>query len=467
MHEDALRQVLLVQAVEDEDLDGHLLPGAVRAEAARAAAREARDPQRLLAARAALLVPKLVARHPVLGSTLRLLRHVTGLHLAAMVLGAAAGVAFSALDGSRFVNILSLPLQALLLWNLMAIAFCIVAALRRRASMPAPLPLALAWSVERFGAWLARTPLARTARVDTRLAAILRRVAPAFLEAARPRLLASAAAALHLAAAALGAGLIAGLLVRGLVLDYRAGWESTFLEPAQVRPWLQVLYGAASAVLANPLPDATQLAVIRWRDGVGGEGAAPWLARMAVAVGIVVVAPRLILAALALARSARRRADAVMPASLDAAFARAFDGVDGAIPARKVAIAPYAYAPAYEAMERLRGGLQRALGATTELRVMEPVAHGEEDAFISRLGSGPAADLLVVLGTLASTPEADNHGRVISAARERGAVELALDEAPFAQRMAAAPERIAERRAAWERFAAEQAIRLRILRSDA
>ena len=36
--------------------------------------------------------------------------------------------------------------------------------------------------------------------------------------------------ALHAGAAALALGLVAGLYVRGLVLDYRAGWESTFLD---------------------------------------------------------------------------------------------------------------------------------------------------------------------------------------------------------------------------------------------
>ena len=467
MTEDALRRILLVKAVEEEDAGGVILPLADRGDAARSAARAGGGIERLLAARAAILVPRLVARHPFLDRMLGLLRRVTWLHATAILLGAVAGVAFSALDGSRYVNLLSLPLQGLLLWNVVVVILAIALALRRGTRPRMPLREGIGWAVERFGAWLARSPLTQAARFDAPLARALRRCLPGFAEAARPRLAASAGAALHLGAAAVGLGFIAGLLVRGLVLEYRAGWESTFLEPAQARAWLQVLYGPASALLATPLPDVAHIAQLRWQSGTGGENAASWLARMAVTVALFIVLPRLILAAFSLARAARLRRAVPMPAELEAYARTAFPEAEAAIPARKVLLAPYAYAPSYDAMETLRARLREALGGKAEIRALEPVPYGEEERLRSTFAAlREPGDLLVIALTLASTPEAENHGRVVSAARERGDVELLLDEAEFARRMATAPERVAERRAAWERFAAEHGVPVRMTRSD-
>ena len=46
---------------------------------------------------------------------------------------------------------------------------------------------------------------------------------------------------LHFSAAALALGLMAGLYLRGLVLDYRAGWQSTFLQAPAVQALLDTL----------------------------------------------------------------------------------------------------------------------------------------------------------------------------------------------------------------------------------
>jgi len=80
------------------------------------------------------------------------------------------------------------------------------------------------------------------------------------------------------------------------------------------------------------------------------------------------------------------------------------------------------------------------------------------------LGAHRAADLHVVLMTLAATPEAENHGVVIAAARDAArrarppaAVRIVVDEAPYAERLAGdaslAP-RLDERRHLWRDFVA-------------
>jgi len=89
--------------------------------------------------------------------------------------------------------------------------------------------------------------------------------------------------------------------------------------------------------------------------------------------------------------------------------------------------------------------------------------YGEEDALLAQLEVGGAADVLVLLFSLAATPEDENHGVLVSGAREllsrRGPnVELVVlvDEAPYAARLAGeggARGRLAERRTLWQAFA--------------
>ncbi|MES2785831.1 MAG: DUF2868 domain-containing protein [Pseudomonadota bacterium] len=105
---------------------------------------------------------------------------------------------------------------------------------------------------------------------------------------------------LHLSAAAWAAGLIASLLVRGLVVEYRVGWESTFLDAAQVNTLLNVL--RVPAQLLFPLAPFTteQVAALQFSAGGGtAEGASSWVFMYVALLVVVVVIPRLVLAAAA------------------------------------------------------------------------------------------------------------------------------------------------------------------------
>jgi hypothetical protein len=85
-----------------------------------------------------------------------------------------------------------------------------------------------------------------------------------------------------------------------------------------------------------------------------------------------------------------------------------------------------------------------------------------ESAFA--IGAHRVADLHVVLLSLAATPETENHGVVIAAARDAAhrarppaAVRIVVDESPYASRLAGdaslAP-RLEERRRLWRSFVA-------------
>ncbi len=123
-------------------------------------------------------------------------------------------------------------------------------ALRTDAPGAAPFTRSVARGIgRRLGPLLARTP-----KVDTLLGAAVRRFAADWSEAAAPLLGQHLRRWLHLGAAAIAAGLIAGLYLRGLVLRYEAGWESTFLEPPQVKTLIDLLFGRLASWAGIALP---------------------------------------------------------------------------------------------------------------------------------------------------------------------------------------------------------------------
>ena len=119
MREDELRSILLVKAIEETDSAGTLLPPADRAAAAREAHRAAGDDaQRVGVERARILLAKVVARHPFLNTVASLSGGSAAAGAAVVVLGVFAGVALSALDGTRRINVLAFPVFGVVAWNL-------------------------------------------------------------------------------------------------------------------------------------------------------------------------------------------------------------------------------------------------------------------------------------------------------------------------------------------------------------
>jgi hypothetical protein len=122
----------------------------------------------------------------------------------------------------------------------------------------------------------------------------------------------------------------------------------------------------------------------------------------------------------------------------------------------------YTYEPSPDALAGLTALLADALGGEVKCEVRAAIAYGEEDAFAERIAREPLAhaDCYVLLMSLASTPESENHGVLIASLKRalqgRGSGLLVLvDESPYAARMgddpALAPRR-AERANSWRNF---------------
>ena len=476
MRESELRPVLLVKAIEEADEGGTLIAPADRLAAARDAKREAppggvlrleggRLPpqaQRLLRARAAILLGQVRARHPFVEE---IVAFSPGAALAIAVCAAAfaIGIALSALDGSQRINVLAFPLWGVIAWNLLVY---IAVAWTAGRSLGSGRRIRR-WIPERLAALAMRrlsAAIARARRFHAPLAQALARFLGEWQEAARPALAWRAAAIFHVAALVLGLGLIAGFYLRGIALDYRAGWESTFLDPQQARAVLRVLYGPASLLTGIAIPDAAHLEAIRWRQGGGGESAAPWIHLLAATALVFVVVPRLVLAALARIGAWRAASDAPMPATMAAYFERSFRDVGITVAGRGIRIVPVACEPTAQSLERLR-----AQSPDTTVDVHAPVAYGEEEKVAAALREGDAVAAFALLFTAAATPEEETHGRAIDAAREAAhasgaGVEAIVDEAAYASRMGPGLEsRLEERRRAWRRLVEAHGVAVRFV----
>jgi hypothetical protein len=478
----SLRTLLLIKAVEESDAAGAILPLADRDAATRAALRrwpvppdtaQDRGPrlahaQRVAVARAHELYRNLAQRHPVVQRTVmlesQLLRSAWLLVLFAVVLGLVLSIA----DSRVRIDIVAFPLIGLIAWNLLVYLALLVRGLRRLRARDAARP-GNSWitASARWG-WRRANRLIKDADFYHRpLAAALRRFSDEWWHTAQPILVQQGQRLFHFAAAAVAVGLVAGFYVRGIGLEYRAGWESTFLGPEQVRTVVNVLYGLASRFTGIALPDsAAEIAALHWRGGAGGGPAAPWIHLMSATAVLLVVLPRLALGVFAGVNAWRLSRTAALPETALPYVRQLLAASDAALPAATIQVVPYAYQPASTSLRGAELLLRAVFGADAQIEFAPHVAYGDEASLPQQLA---AVDLQVLLLSLAATPEAENHGSVLGGFRQHSAragpvtrLLVLLDEAPFVQRMrgdGALQRRVAERRQAWRDFVAAHGIK--------
>jgi hypothetical protein len=442
--EPAARSVLAVQAFEAGG-DSPVWTADDRAWAtrtARDAGAATLAPAAALAERARHALQRLLPRQPALATLLKMgLRPAPWVLLLPLV-AFIAGVAVDGIGSSQRINLLAPPVWAVVVWNL-----AVYAGLALPGAAAAAVPRGL------------RALLARWAAPGLRLRAdghvpALQAYAAAWARAAAPAALARGALLLHVAAAALALGMVAGLYLRGLVLDYRAGWQSTFLDPAAVRGVLALLLAPASALTGIGVPDAEAIAALRvGPDAVATAPAAPWLHLYAATLALAVVLPRTLLALAAAWRMWHCAQRVPLPLH-EPYFQRLLHDLQGRAPL--VQVLPHGAAPSPQATLGLRDWLQQACGDGLQLRMAPATAYGSEEQATTLLPE-PGATLRVLLADLGSTPEDDSHGRLLQSLQAQAAVGAPLlvltDEAAFRQRFAQLPARLAERRAAWQAFA--------------
>jgi len=395
--------------------------------------------------------------------------------VALAVIAIVLGLLADPIGASQRINLLTPPLWGVVLWNLavylLLLAAPVVALLRRRPARPGWLRRAVdrllhvglqVPSAAPGSAWrrTVRAATGRTADAASTAAAAATPLARfAALWSARSRRLASlrAQALLHVGAAALAAGLIGGLYLRGLALDYRIGWESTFLSAPTVHRLLSTALAPASALSGIALPDEAGLAALQARPEAAGAGApaAPWIHLLAITLGLVVIAPRLLLAAgcAGWLRGSGRRFALPLDEPYFQRLARLQRGA-----AADIDVQPYAHTPTPQAVLGLQALIAEAFGPKAAVRIAATTAFGAEDVAL-RAAQPVAASHLLMLCDLAATPEPETHGRFAARLVEGlapGAVAaLVVDETAFRRRFSNMRDRLQQRRAAWSGLAAQ------------
>jgi hypothetical protein len=157
-----------------------------------------------------------------------------------------------------------------------------------------------------------------------------------------------------------------------------------------------------------------------------------------------------------------------IPASLLGYARTLVMGVGSGTVGETAGVVPYAYEPKPPSVTGLESLLTATLGANLKVQLRDPVKYGDEETVATRLAAA-SATWHVILMTLASTPEVENHGAFLTAWRDWLAKNAAsspllivIDEGPYAARMrgeSAFEQRVQERRTLWREFVAGYGLR--------
>jgi hypothetical protein len=451
MDERAALAVTAVQAIETTDRERAVWTDADRAWASRAAAEvegASASPAVYLARRAQLALERIGVRAPALARVVRAAHWRPWVGVVLVVAALVVGVASDQIGSAQRINILAPPVLLLVMWNLAVYVVLAVGYVKRYGDAAAPGPIRR--TVARWAGGL--VSVRATHEGADPMSRALAAFAGDWTARATPLYAARAARILHLAAAAFALGVIGGLYVRGLGLEYRATWESTFLDAGTVRSLVAFFYAPGALLSGIAVPDAAHIAAIR---APASENAAPWLHLMAATLAVVVIVPRLVLA-LGMWLVERYRAARIgegFDAPYFARLQREFG--EGTVAVRVV---PYSFTVTPGALATLETLLARAVGAGATLAVAPAVAYGDEDtaaAIAHEAGRGP----VVALFNATATPERETHGQFLAAlaaaATPGRPVLVIVDEAAFNARWRDDQARREARRRLWRDFCAE------------
>lgn len=301
LNETSARRVVLVQAIETADSQGKLVSEVERAaidQQARQAAQDAAGAgpvpaEDFLDLRAQRVLSVVGGRQHVVASLQAASPWRNGLMVAVPLATMLMGAFTERIADPHRVDLLSLPLLAIVSWNLGVYLFMLVGWVPFRRGRENPMLDALRrWMV---GGWRGRSGHLRS---DVAVQFHLHwNAATAPLQVQRWKVL------LHLAALGWAAGVAASLLVQGLVVEFRVGWESTFLGARQVHGILSVLLWPVVWLLPFDGFSVQEIARLQLGPGAVGQVEPRWVWMYVALLLLVVMVPRAVLAAVALARA--------------------------------------------------------------------------------------------------------------------------------------------------------------------
>ena len=470
MNEQVARDVVLVRAIETMDGKHEILSDDDRMYASRSArelaewqasdSKSAVTADHFLQQRSEQILKRLAERTPALRAFLRRGAGWKSLSVGLPLLALLVGAGVDRISDPHRVDLLSAPLLAIIGWNLLVYL------------------VLLAWlfvPASRTGTGWAGAGIMRRLSVGS---AALPRKLPSTLTAALVEFMAEwtrlsgkltqlrLARTLHLAAALFAVGAVLSLVARGFLSQYVAGWESTFLDAAQVHFALSVLFAPAAWLFQLPGFSVADIEALRFTQVVNSTvtqtasaaGGKRWVLLYAATMLLLVVVPRLVLAAVAHWRARRIAAD--FPLELDQPYFRQLRGKMGGPPG-VLRVLPYSFT-LDEARDRgLADVAVMLLGEGARVMLRPSSGYGDEptDALGGAALIDPAVSLTAVLFNLAATPEHENHGAFLAhlVRASPRAIAVLIDESSLLERLAAQAggrTRVDERIALWQQFCA-------------
>lgn len=446
MDESSALAVTAARALESSDSAHAVWSDADRAWASRAAAQivgEDAPAETFVARRAALVLERVGERHKALPRAVDAVRWRPWVGNAVVALALVTGIVVDDIGGVKRINVLAPPALALIVWNLAVYVIVVAGYVVRYGEHAEHRPL------RRLLVRIAGGAIKSRARA---MAGVTGAFAVDWALRSAPLHGVRAARILHLAAAALALGVIAGFYLRGIALDYRASWESTFLSPPTVHTIVSVAYAPGAAVTGTAVPTVDEIAAIR---APASENAARWLHLIAATLVVLVVVPRLALV-LTAGFIERHRARHV-PIDLDEPyFQRLLRGFRGG-PAH-VCVLPYTYSPPPVCVSGLEAIVAQGFGSGASVLLSAPIPYGSDEPLPE---TGGKSVTTIALFNVTATPERDVHGAFLSALRARGGALVAMvDVSALVARHAADPAAIEPRLALWRELADEARVPL-------
>lgn len=325
MNWDDFQQVARVRAVEETDAEARIWDGGARRTATEEAKRVA----------GTQVIPFLIRRAAALmGRTKEPVESVLGLPVipgwlvsTGWIAAFGIGWALSAVGQEREINLLALPLMGILGWNAVVVVISLVALLR--PSRGSAAGERVEHFFRRMSAWKSPSAQDAVARLPQKAPARFHELASATW---RARLASRFRAWLHLGAALIAIGSIAGMFARGWSRDYQAVWESTLLEANGASQFLGALFTPASKVtgIRVPLEKIPGMQRVEGREAQSPDSARDWICLYGATLGLLVVLPRFLLLLLELAHARKISRRALLGVEWQAYARRVLSLVEGA-----------------------------------------------------------------------------------------------------------------------------------------
>jgi len=309
------------------------------------------------------------------------------------------------------INLLALPLVGILLWNAIVTVIAVGAEFTSRDTRQS---------------WISYLLRKRDAGG---LKAFQERVLPLLATRADTQI----RIWLHLAAALLALGGVAGLYSKGWSREYRAVWESTLLDTPQVTQFFGTLFRPAERTfgLTIPLEQLDSMRTGVGRPAVHGSPALPWIHLYAGTLLLLVVVPRLGLVLLSRWRGAVRMDQAWAGLKWEDYERRLRRGAS--TQREHVWMVTHGFRRVDERRDAWSTRVEDCLGTSAQTEYVA-VPPGAEDEFTEQWSD--SGGILVLIFNAAATPEVEVQGRLAMELKRKfgGRVAALIDAENLRQR---------------------------------